>query len=267
MTSALDRLFRIEGKVALVTDSHNLASVDIAPLLAEAGATVVIADKAVEGGRAIANSIDPDGKRACFIPCDVESEEAVDALFAEMRQRFGRCDILVNCAGLTANAPLTATRMDQYDAMASVNQRSTFMLMRGAVRLMLEAGKGGRIVNVTTIGALHPVLSGNAGYGATRAAVTAMTRAVAHDHAADQILANIVMPGAVRGKTRFHPDLAARLAAGEPLKGPAVDLERRMPLGMGSGEDIAAAVLYLVGPSASYITGQSIVLDGGFLST
>jgi NAD(P)-dependent dehydrogenase (short-subunit alcohol dehydrogenase family) len=267
VSGVLDRLFRIDGKVALVTDSGNLASLDVAPLLAEAGATVVIADKAIEQARAAAQAIDPDGRRAAAIDCDIESEVAVAQLFEQMRARFGRCDILANCAGLTANASLTETSLDQYEAMHSVNQRATFLLMRDAVKLMREVGKGGRIVNITTIGALHPVLHGNAGYGATRAAVTAMTRAIAYDHAADDILANLVMPGSVRGKTRFHPDLQARLAAGQGLSGAAVDIERRLPLGMGNGEEIAAAVLYLVGPAGRYITGQSLVLDGGFLIT
>jgi NAD(P)-dependent dehydrogenase (short-subunit alcohol dehydrogenase family) len=172
----------------------------------------------------------------------------------------------VNCAGLSANAPLIETAMAHYDEMQSVNLRATFMLMREAVRLMKAGGHGGRIVSITTIGALHPVLNGNVAYGASRAGVTAMTKSIALDHAADGIRANLVMPGAVYGKTRFHTDTQARLADGAHLSGP-IQQPGRLPYGMGDGQDIAAAVLYLVGPSSSYITGQSIVLDGGFLVT
>jgi NAD(P)-dependent dehydrogenase (short-subunit alcohol dehydrogenase family) len=113
---------------------------------------------------------------------------------------------------------------------------------------------------------LHPVLNGNVAYGASRAGVTAMMKSIALDHAADGIRANVVMPGAVYGKTRFHADSQARLALGGSLTGP-IQQPGRLPFGMGNGQDIATAVLYLVGPASTYITGQSIVLDGGFLVT
>lgn len=267
MSGMLDSLFRLDGKIALVTDSGGCSSIDVTPLLASAGARVVIADRDPLATADLAASIDASGEHAIALPTDIESEPAVAALFETVREQFGGLDILVNCAGLSANQALLETSMAQYDAMQSVNLRATFMLMREAVRLMLTTGHGGRIVNITTIGAVHPVLHGNAGYGASRAGVTAMTRAIALDHARDGILANIVMPGAVYGKTRFHDTTQLRLESGGALTGPAMDREGRLPLGMGTGRDIAAAVLYLVGPSGGYITGQAITLDGGFLLT
>lgn len=264
MSITLDALFRIDGQVALVTDSGACTSPDVAPVFFAAGATVVIADKDAEKSGALARSVDPTGTRVIAIPTDIESEESVLALFAQLRTRFDRLDILVNCAGVTANMDLLETPLDIFDEQQSVNQRSTFMLMREGVRRMRESGNGGRIVNVTTMGTLHPVLHGNAAYSASRAGVVAMTRSIAFDYAKDRILANCVHPGAVRSKTRFHETLQARLAAGGRMEGPGAD-PARLPLGMGNGQDIAAAVLYLVGPSGGYITGQSIVLDGGFL--
>jgi NAD(P)-dependent dehydrogenase (short-subunit alcohol dehydrogenase family) len=267
MNGLLDSLFRLDGKIALVTDSGGCSSIDVAPMLASAGARIIIADRDPRATADLANSIDPSGENAIAVPTDIELETSVAALFETVQERFGGLDILVNCAGLTANQTLLETSMAQYDAMQSLNLRATFMLMREAVRLMLATGRGGRIVNITTIGAVHPVLNGNAGYGASRAGVTAMTRAIALDHARDGILANIVMPGAVYGKTRFHETTQHRLQAGGTLTGPAMDREGRLPLGMGTGRDIAAAVLYLAGPSGGYITGQTITLDGGFLLT
>jgi NAD(P)-dependent dehydrogenase (short-subunit alcohol dehydrogenase family) len=267
MSGSLDSFFRLDGKIALVTDSGACSSIDVAPMLARAGAHVIIADRDDQTTSDLANSIDPSGENAIAMPTDIEFEPSVVALFETVRKRYGGLDILVNCAGLTANQALLETSMAQYDAMQSLNLRAIFMLMREAVRLMLVAGRGGRIVNITTIGAVHPVLNGNAGYGASRAGVTAMTRAIALDHARDGIFANIVMPGAVYGKTRFHESTQHRLGAGGTLTGPAMDRERRLPLGMGTGRDIAAAVLYLAGPSGGYITGQTITLDGGFLLT
>ena len=161
---------------------------------------------------------------------------------------------------------LLDTPLELFDEQHSVNQRSTFMLMREGVRRMREGGRGGRIVNITTMGTIHPVLHGNAAYAASRAGVIGMTRSIAFDFANERILANCIHPGAVRSKTRFHATLQARLDAGGKMEGPGGDMSR-LPLGMGNGQDIAAAVLYLVGPSGGYITGQSIVLDGGFLLT
>ena len=264
LSPAPDALFRIDGRVAVVTDSGACASPDVAPVLYAAGATVIIADRDPEAALALAQQVDPTGTRVFAIPTDIESEESVLSLFAEVIARFGRLDILVNCAGVTANMDLLETSIEIFDEQQSVNQRATFLLMREAVRHMLAGGTGGRIVNVSTMGTFHPVLRGNAAYAPSRAGVVAMTRSVAHDYARDGILANCVHPGAVRSKTRFHPQLQARLAAGGAIEGPGAD-PTRLPLGMGNGRDIAAAVLYLVGPSGGYITGQSLVLDGGFL--
>ena len=264
MSISIDTLFRIDGKIAVVTDSGACSSPDVAPVLAAAGATVIIADKDAAKTEALARSVDASGERVVAIPSDIESESSVCALFEQVRARYGRLDILVNCAGVTANMDLLETPVEIFDDQQSVNQRSTFLLMREGVRLMRAAGNGGRVVNVTTMGTLHPVLHGNAAYSASRAGVVAMTRSIAFDYAKDRILANCVHPGAVRSKTRFHETLQARLAAGGRMEGPGAD-PGRLPLGMGNGQDIAAAVLYLVGPSGGYITGQSIVLDGGFL--
>lgn len=264
MSVSLDALFRIDGKVTVVSDSGAGASLDVVPVLAAAGARVIIADLDVEKTGALALSVDASATNVIAIPTDIESEASVMALFEQVKVRFGRLDILVNCAGVTGNQDVLETSLELFDDQHSVNQRSTFMLMREGVRVMLAAGNGGRIVNLTTMGTLHPGLRGNAAYAASRAGVVAMTRSIAFDYVRDRILANTVHPGAVRGKTRFHESLQARLAAGGAMSGPSMDPER-LPLGMGNGQDIAAAVLYLVGPSGGYITGQSIVLDGGFL--
>lgn len=264
MTASLQDLFGLEGKIALVTDSGGLSSVDVAPLLSMAGAQLIVADTDEEKGAKLADAIMAEGGRVISLPTDITSQTAVADLFTEIRSRHGRCDIVVNCAGITSTAPISETSLETYDDLHALNQRATFLIMREAVRLMLDHGTGGRIVNVTTMGTLHPVLNGNAAYAATRASVTAMTRAVALDHAGDGILANVVLPGAIPGKTRFHGELQQRLAGGGTITGPAID-PARILLGYGQGADIAAAVLYLAGPAGRYLTGQSITLDGGFL--
>ncbi|MHC8320405.1 SDR family NAD(P)-dependent oxidoreductase [Pseudomonas sp. GB2N2] len=261
---ALAARFGLPGKLALITDSGGLASLEVSAALAQAGAHVLIADRDPEALEALVHSIRGAGGIADALPCDIESESSVVALFGQIEQRFGRLDILVNCAGLNANQPFTAATLEQFDAVNSLNLRATFLLLREGVRLMRKAGQGGRIVNITTMGAMHPVLHGNQAYSATRAAVGMLTRCTALDNVCEGILANVVLPGAFVGKTRFHESTLQTLQSGGTLAGPGTD-PGRLPMGYGDPQDIASAVLYLVGPAGGYITGQSLVLDGGFL--
>jgi NAD(P)-dependent dehydrogenase (short-subunit alcohol dehydrogenase family) len=164
------------------------------------------------------------------------------------------------------NQEFTQLTLDEWDRAYSINVRSAFLCMREAVKSMLETG-GGRIVNVTTIGARHPVLHGNAAYSSSRAALNMLARNVALDYAVHGILCNTVMPGSIPGKIRIDEATMQSMQAGRAPSGPILNDAKRLPRGNGSADDIAAAVLYLAGPSGSYITGQELVVDGGFLLT
>jgi 3-oxoacyl-[acyl-carrier protein] reductase len=257
-------MFAIEGKLAVITDSGGNSSSDVALVLAEAGARIVIADKASTGMQSVVDRINAAGGSAVSVATDVENEGSVIALFEHVVREWGSPDIVVNCAAMTNCQPLTEFTESAWDEVISMDLKSVFFCMREAIRYMKAPTRGGRIVNITTMGSLHPVLNGNGAYSAARAGVSGLVRSAALDYAKDNILINNVMPGAVQGKVRLHPDTIARLQRGE-LTGPGVDTERRRPLGWGRPEDIAAAVLYLVGPSGGYITGHGLVLDGGFL--
>lgn len=260
----LQQLYGIEGKIAVITDSGGLSSKDVGPVLADAGATVIIADRDTASAQAIVDQVKAAGGQAQAIPTDIEQEAQVVALFDQVRKQHGRCDILVNCAGVNANQPLTETSTAIWEEVYSVNIRSTFFCMREAVKLMLEAGQGGRIVSITTIGSERPVLHGNGAYNSSRGAVTLLSKSTAYDYAKDGILVNVIQPGAVMGKTRFHETTLAAMQKGYKLSGSGSD-PNHLPLGMMQDPtDIGAAVLFLVGPSAGYITGETLALDGGF---
>jgi NAD(P)-dependent dehydrogenase (short-subunit alcohol dehydrogenase family) len=260
----LSQLFGIEGKIAVVTDSGANSSTHVALLLAEAGAAVVVADSNHPLAQPIVEQISAAGGTAMSVVTDVEDEASGAGLFDAVKNAWGSPDIVVNCAAMTNNGPLTEVTAADWNEVLSVNLKSVFFFMRKTIRHMVVAGRGGRIVNVTNMGAVHAVLNGNAAYGVARAGVTGLVRSAALDYARHNILINCVLPGAVPGNVRCHPSLQARLRDGT-LSGPGTDAERRLPLGYGKAEDIAAAVLYLVGPSARYMAGQSIILDGGFL--
>lgn len=262
----LQRLFAIEGKIAVVTDSGRNASADVAPVLAAAGAKVVLADQDGTLMDPIVAQISASGGEVMAIETDVESQASVIRLFDKVSTTWGSPDIVVNCAAMTNNGPLTEFTESEWDEVMSVDLKAVFFCMREAIRHMKAAGRGGRIVNITTMGALHPVLNGNGAYGAARAGVDGLVRSAALDYASDNILINNVLPGAVQNKVRFHPNTLQRMQNGG-LMGPGTDTDRRRPLGWGNPQDIAAAVLYLVGPSGGYITGHGVILDGGFLLT
>ena len=263
-TDALQRMFGIEGKIAVITDSGCNLGPDVAAVLAAAGAKVIIADLASVELHSVVDRINAGGASAVSVATDVEDEGSVVALFNRVARDLGIPDIVVNCAAMNNCQPLTEFTESAWDEVISMDLKSVFFCMREAIRQMKAGARGGRIVNVTTMGALHPVLNGNGAYGAARAGVGGLVRSAALDYAKDNILINNVMPGAVQNKVRLHSDTIARLERGD-LTGPGLDAARRRPLGWGRPEDIAAAVLYLVGPSGGYITGTGISLDGGFL--
>jgi NAD(P)-dependent dehydrogenase (short-subunit alcohol dehydrogenase family) len=257
----ISSLFDLSGMVAVLADLELAGSAEIALTLARAGAAVVLANSDHAASRRLADSIAAVELQAVAIPADVESEKDVVKLFGETLDRLGSVDILVNCGGLSASPPLTETTAEQWDRLQSCNLRSQFLCMREAVKAMIQGRRGGRIVNVTTVGAVHPVLHGNQAYASARAGVAMLSKSAALDYAPEGIRVNVVMPGPIPGRV-------SRMAtASQAQGGPISDGPHRLPLGQGSMRDLAAAVLFLVSPASAYVTGQTIALDGGFLLT
>lgn len=256
--------FSLDGRTALITDMGLGPAQEVAPLLAAAGAKVFVANSEAGCARVLAQGM---GEGDCAGSADAVNfadEACVAQLFDAAHTALGGIDILVNCAALTLNVPFTQATTHQLEVQFAHNLVGPFLLMREAVRRMQAAGRGGRIVNISTIGASHPVLEGNALYSASRAALNMMCRNIALEHMTDRILVNTVLPGAFQGKVTLHADTLAQVQAGRRIDGPIMQ-PGRMPLGYGDPQDIASAVLYLVGPSGGFITGQAINLDGGFL--
>ena len=256
-SAVLGRLFGLEGRVAAVTGAAEGMGHEIAKLLAAAGASVAILDRNSGDAVEVARAIDHRGGRAVAIGMDLADEQSIVAAVRQVAQQFGGIDILVNCAGIQNRELLTETSTELWDLVHSINSRGLFVCVREAARIMRAAGRGGRIINISSMGSIHPVMPGLAAYNASKAAVNALTRSAALELSGDGITVNAILPGAVAtaGAAKAPgPAPSGRAVAGLP------------PLGrLATPTDIAAAVLFLASSGAAAITGQTLCIDAGYL--
>ena len=253
-------LFDLTGQVALVTGGAEGMGKEVCRVLASAGASVAVADVNLAWAEATAGEITAAGGQARAWRVDVASEDAVTGAVAGVRQVFGRIDILVNVAGIQDREMLTETSVAMWDRVQQVNLRGPFLMIREVAKVMRADGNKGRIVNISSMGSLHPIFEGLVAYNASKAGVNGLTRNAAYELAADGINVNVVLPG--------NTTTAGQARA----PGPPVDISKLKnltpPLGRtGKVSDIANAVLFLVAPASEWITGQTLVVDGGHLNS
>jgi len=254
----IDRLMTMAGKVALVTGGGRGIGQATAELFAEAGAAIALCDI---GGAADTASAIP-GARG--YDCDIADEAAVEAMFAQVLRDFGRLDAVVHAAAVFPKRAFLTMTAAQWDSLHAVNTRGTFLVMREAVKAMKQAGNCGAIVNISSASGERALVHHNSAYGASKAAVTNLTRSVAVEVAGDGIRVNAVLPGGVATEgAKLATEAMAKdgLAMSGPITGP-----NRVPLGRAAQPwEIAAAALFLASPASACITGQSLAVDGGFL--
>lgn len=259
--SIAEKTFGLAGQRAIVTGAARGIGRGIAQLLAGLGAAVVVADRDPEGSATTIGNIRADGGTAHFVQVDLLDEASITAMVGSARDLLGGIDILVNNAAMIGMLPIDENTTAFWDRMQDVNVRGTFLCMREVIREMRAAGKGGRIVNISSLAAVHPAMDGAAAYCASKGAVNAMSRSAALDCGPDGIRINVVMPHAIG-----HEDVEKQFEEHgiKSFGGPSLD-PARYPLGQtGAVDDISPMVALLVGPGGSYITGQAFSLDGGF---
>ena len=252
-------MFGLVGEVAVITGGGAGLGKEIAAMLSGAGAAVVVADVRADVAESAAAELRSAGRTALAVTADVTDEASVIKLFERVEHELGGATILVNNAGIYPNRMLVDMSVEDWDRVQSVNLRGTFLCSREAVRGLQARHRGGRIVNISSIAALHPALLGNTHYTASKAGVTMLTKTLALEVAADGILVNAVLPGGIMTETR-----QARMDDAATWAGPATQPGRFL-LGVAHPSKHAAAVLFLASPCASHITGQTLVVDGGFL--
>ena len=261
MPSEIESLFSLAGKTALVTGGSQGIGREIARLFLAAGARVVIAARDVQLLEATAADLRKgaaDIADVVALQVDIGDEASVLTLFETLDKTVGAIDILVNNAGNTAKHPFLDTTVAQWDSSQQINLRGPFLCMREAIRRMKSAGRGGAVVNVSSLSGMSTTVFNNAHYGSAKAGLNMLTRNAASEFVGDGIRVNAVLPGGVATEG------AKKLGGSFKPAGPMMQ-SGRFPMGrLATTTEVAAAVLYLASPAAAYVTGQLLVIDGGF---
>ena len=256
----------LAGKVALITGGTSGIGRAAAEAFARAGARVVVAGRRAEPGEATAKALRKDGAEAHFVRADVSIASDVDRLMAETLGRYGRLDAAFNNAATTDGAfALTADfTEDQFDRTVALNLKSVWLCMRAEIRQMLsQSAPGGAIVNTSSVNGLGGA-AGGALYSAAKAGVLALTKSAAQEYATRGIRVNALVAGAFRTPMlQSVIDTAGAAAPGGPDAVEAQYIGLIPMRRIAQPDEAAAAAVWLCSDAASYVTGHSMIVDGG----
>ena len=252
-------MFKLDNKIAIVTGGAGGIGNVLAMALGVQGATVVVSSRNQESVAKVAQQItEASGNEAIAIPSDVTDESSVQSLVDQVVEKYGKIDILVNAMGLNIKHNAFEFLMEDWDKLFAVNVKGTMVACKKVGKVM-QGQKSGAIVNLSSVRGIRGYTGGNAGYCATKGAVELITKTLALEWAPHNIRVNAIGPALVITPGTKHiaenPDLAKKYAS-------------LVPLGrIGLPEDLVGAVNYLVSDAASFVTGQTIYIDGGLTAS
>jgi 3-oxoacyl-[acyl-carrier protein] reductase len=246
---------RSNGRVALVTGGAMGIGAAIVERLATDGFTVVVADRDVPAAEEAAQTCRSAGLRALAIGVDVGNRSSIASLFETIAAEVGRCDVLVNNAGIAKTYPFCEYPIDHWRAVFDINVTGPMLLTQEAARYM-KNGRWGRIINIASVSGLR-ASAGRAAYGTSKSAVIGLTRQAAIELAEFGITANAIAPGPI--ETPMVATMHSQVTRDSYLRG--LPMRR-----YGSPAEIASVVSFLASEDASYVTGQTLAVDGGFMA-
>lgn len=259
----LFKLVRLDGKTAVITGGARGIGLAITLRLAEAGAVVVIIDTDNKEAENIVAELKLQEIGAHYVKCDVTTEAEVRQTVDYVLKKVGSIDILVNNAGIYPRKSLEEMTGEDFQKVISVNLTGTFLCSRYAAEAMISRGKGGCIINIASIEALHPSSTGMSAYDASKGGVLMLTKSMASELGKHNIRVNAIAPGAI--KTRGMLSQTSPSRDRSQLKELKSFLSRIALGRLGDADDIARTALFLASGMAEYITGEMIIVDGGYL--
>ncbi|HUC87019.1 MAG TPA: SDR family NAD(P)-dependent oxidoreductase [Candidatus Saccharimonadales bacterium] len=263
---ALQELTNLSGRVAIVTGGAVGIGQGISYRLAEAGASVLVADISQDHLNIAKEAFSGKDFNIEYLVADVANAEEVTKMVKTAVAKFGALDILVNNAGIYPSKLLMDMTSADFDRVLAVNLKGVFLATKAAADIMISQGRGGRIVNITSIDALHPSSAGLAHYDASKHGVWGFTKNAALELATHKIWINAVAPGGIATPGTEASQESAQAPKGVDMSKMLEAFLARIPMKrLGEPDDIAKAVLFLTSDMSSYMTGSQIVVDGGVL--
>ncbi len=259
--TSVAKLLDLAGKVAIVTGGAAGIGFGISSRLAEAGALVVVANRSAEDSAKATAELTENGWKATAIHCDVSDESSVKNLVEKTVETYGRIDILVNNAGIFPSIPVTKMELSDFENVIKTNVYGVFLATKYVTVQMIKQGEGGKVINVTSIDALHPSMVGLAHYDTSKHGVWGFTKNVALELAPYKIWVNAIAPGGIA-----TPGVAKLSPKGVDMSNVMEMFLAKIPMHrMGEIDDIGKVALFLASDMSSYMTGTQVVVDGGVL--
>lgn len=263
----MNRTFSIEGRNAIVTGGALGIGHGIVDRFIEAGANVLIADVDEEAAQAAAEKLAGSPGKAVAFQADVSDDSAAEEIVKACVEAFGSLDILVNNAGIYPQVPMMEMTHEIFDRVYSINLRGLAFLSKAAAGQMIAQGSPGKIINISSIDAFRPSMVGLAAYDASKGGVTMLTKNLALEFAPQQITVNAIAPGGIQTEGASKP-LEGSGMSQEEMEAMTQAFVERIPMKrMGVPDDIATVTVFLASSAADYMTGTTVVVDGGALLT
>ncbi len=256
---SFEKMFRFDGKVAIVAGGCGGIGTAISHGLAQLGATVVIADHREEQACECVENIGAQGYEAHAIAFEITKPESITDMVDETVQFFKKVDIMVNCVGMHIEKPAEEYSLEDWDLVNDVNLRGAFLLSRETGKQMIKQGTGGKHIHISSVRSVLGIRRGYVSYCTTKGGMNMLVKQLATEWAKYGVTVNAIAP------TFIRTDLVKHYLEDEEFYNALVS---RIPLGrVGEPEDVAGATLFLASPAGDFVTGHVLLVDGGVTAT